>query len=49
MTIKCCMKLCKHERDNKLGKQIENALLMLVILAAKCVSRRGFQSTEVIS
>ena len=31
--IKCCMKLCLHERDNISGMQIEYAIPMLVILA----------------
>ena len=33
LPIKCCMKLCQHERDNISGKQIEYVIPMLVILA----------------
>ena len=31
--IKCCLKLCRNERDNISGKQIDYVIPMLVILA----------------
>ena len=40
--IKCCMKLCQHERDNISGKQIEYAMPMLVILAENSFHVVGF-------
>ena len=40
--IKCCMKLFRHERDNISGKQIEYAILMLVIWAENAFHVVGF-------
>ena len=40
--IKCCMKLCRHKRDNISGKQIKYAIPMLVILAENAFYLVGF-------